>query len=147
MTTIACDGKSMAGDGFACARGSIVDHATVKVYRATDGCILGCAGEYHDALAFLAWRNGGDRPKIKAAFEALVLMASGDLSYHCEKDLEGVPQEIPAAIGSGMDFALGAMDGGATPESAIEIASNRDPYTGGTATIIHLARLEAVNAA
>lgn len=37
MTTIATDGKSMAGDGFGHMRGTIVEKDAVKVVRLADG--------------------------------------------------------------------------------------------------------------
>lgn len=40
--------------------------------------------------------------------------------------------ERPFAIGSGRDFALAAMDMGATAKEAVEMAAKRDVYTGGT---------------
>lgn len=38
----------------------------------------------------------------------------------------------PFAIGSGRDFALAAMDMGASAKEAVEAAAKRDVYTGGT---------------
>jgi ATP-dependent HslUV protease subunit HslV len=144
MTTIATDGKSMAGDGLANAHGTIVDRSYVKVWRTPGGALIGCAGIRADALAFFAWKCGGDRPKIKKSFEALVLLPSGSLTYCCETDLDGCESEAPTAIGSGMDFAFGAMDAGASPERAVEIAGQRNPYTGGTITVLHLESARAV---
>lgn len=37
----------------------------------------------------------------------------------------------PYAIGSGQEYALGAMDAGADVETAVKIAAKRDVYTGG----------------
>jgi ATP-dependent protease HslVU (ClpYQ) peptidase subunit len=139
VTTIATDGTSMAGDGLAICHGTIVDRSCVKLWRIETGEVVGCAGSREDALAFIAWRQGKERPKIKQPFEALVLSLVGTVTYHTEKDLEGVPSELPASVGSGMDYALAAMDAGASPERAVEIASLRNPETGGKITVLHLA--------
>lgn len=42
------------------------------------------------------------------------------------------------AIGSGRQFAYGAMDHGSSAKEAVEIAAQRDPYTGGKITEIDL---------
>lgn len=148
MTVIATDGRSMAADGIAVSRGTIVDHDLKKVVRLNDGTLIGSAGIRHEGLAFKRWiEEGGGAPKIKQSFEALVLRPDGSCTYHCEKDLDGVPTELPAAIGSGMDFALGAMDAGASPFDAVRHAANRCPGIGGTITTLDLltpqAHLEA----
>lgn len=136
MTTIACDSKSMAGDGRVMCRGTIVGAQTEKVWRLRDGRLLGCAGRRVDGVAFRTYLEGGAKPKIKEAFEALVLGLNGRATYFCEHDLDGLDTELPAAIGSGMDYALGALDAGASPERAVLIASGRDTGTGGE--VIHL---------
>lgn len=127
---MACDGQVICHD-------MIVDHAAVKIWATPRG-IVGCAGAAENALAFKAWLDGGERPKIKKAFEALILARDGSITYHCENDLDGVSAEAPTAIGSGMSYAIAAMDAGATPERAVEIAAHRCPGIGGKITVLHL---------
>jgi len=138
MTTIATDGKSMAGDGQASSHGTITDRSKTKVSRLANGDIVGCAGTAEHRALFIQWLEGGDRPRIKEPFEALILSSNGSLRYCCEKLLEGNETEAPTAIGSGMDFAIGAMDAGACPEKAVRIASERDPHTGGKIIVLSL---------
>ena len=83
MTTIACDGKSMAGDTLCTANGSVVAYHR-KIERLSDGRIVGSCG-------YIA----------------------------------------PMAIGSGGDYAIGAMLAGQDPVGAVEIAMIRDRNTGG----------------
>ncbi len=137
MTTIACDGRSMAGDGREIECNTITGNAVSKVRRLDDGRIVGIAGNVTDGNAFVRWLSeGGQKPKLPN-FKALVLSPDGSLTWYDAK-LEGLNSEAPAAIGSGMDHALTAMDAGCSPERAVELAALRDPGTGGKITVIHL---------
>lgn len=138
MTTIACDGKSMAGDGQREACRTILTTDAVKVQRLEDGRIVGTCGDTALAVGLVDWLKGvGDKPTGKAEddFAALVLRPDGVIEYisgHC------VPLIVPApvAVGSGMDFAIGAMEAGRTPFEAVVIAARRDPGTGGKITVL-----------
>lgn len=71
-----------------------------------------------------------DYPKEMTDFEGVVLFKSGLLLLYLAKP---EPVEINArysALGSGSDFAVGAMEAGATLEEAIRIASKHDLMTG-----------------
>jgi ATP-dependent protease HslVU (ClpYQ) peptidase subunit len=138
VTTIATDGKTMAGDGQAEACRTIISLSRQKVTRLPDGSLCGCAGSGVDAIAFAKWlADGGPRPKFKDSMSALHLKADGSLDYYSERG-EPSPVEAPCAVGSGMDFAIGAMLFGAAPEEAVAIASQRDPGTGGKITALSL---------
>ena len=131
MTTIACDGLTMAGDGQAEAQGTIVSTKRQKVFRLNDGSLFGASGRTIDSEAVAKWLvDGGKKPKVKSEFTALRLHPDGRLDYLTDA-LEPVKIDIPAATGSGMDFALGAMSAGATAEKAVGIAARFDPSTGG----------------
>jgi ATP-dependent protease HslVU (ClpYQ) peptidase subunit len=135
MTTIATDGKTMAGDGQAQTDMTIVDSNRRKVFRLTNGSLVGCAGNSVDAISFRRWLDDdGNKPHIKEEFAALVLNKNGDVEYY-DRLLVPLELSLPTAIGSGADFALAAMDAGASPAQAVEIAARRDPYTGGTITV------------
>lgn len=137
MTTIATDGKSMAGDGQAEIAETIMVSNRRKVYRTDEGVIIGCAGNSVDAKRFRAWfGTKGPKPRFKS-IQALVLYPSGKLEYWNE-EMEPTEMTAPAAIGSGMDFALGAMGAGASPAEAVKIAATRDPFSGGDITVEHL---------
>lgn len=131
MTTIATDGKSMAGDGL--VTGNDCVHATDfrKVFRLKDGRIVGFSGSAYHYSGFINWlESGGEVPSMDEHFEALVLNLDGSvLSY--DQLCRSIVQPTPAATGSGTPFALGAMDAGASPEVAVGIACKRNPSTGG----------------
>jgi ATP-dependent protease HslVU (ClpYQ) peptidase subunit len=137
MTTIACDGKSMAGDGQAETCHTIITTEAIKVRRLNDGRIIGSCGEVAYAKQVIAWLNGeGDKPdKSEDDFAALILNVDGSIEHiggHCVPTLA----QSPFAIGSGMDFAIGAMECGKTPFEAVQIAARRDPGTGGKITVL-----------
>jgi ATP-dependent protease HslVU (ClpYQ) peptidase subunit len=136
MTTIACDGETMAADGLTASGGTVFGHNAVKVHQLKDGRIVGIAGCAYYGPLFREWlESDGELPELGEDFEALVLHPDGTcLSYdHKGRTLE---EELPTATGSGREFALAAMDLGASPEEAVEIASKRDTTTGGKITVL-----------
>lgn len=147
MTTIATDGKSMAGDGQREVRGTISTRNAEKVRRLSDGSVIGTAGDSACGCALIEWlEGGGDAPKLEpeSGFNALQLTSDGKVFIY-DKHCMPMPVEPPMAIGSGMDLAIGAMLAGKSAEDAVMIAVRRDPGTGGKITVLHLEpRLSAV---
>jgi ATP-dependent HslUV protease subunit HslV len=138
MTTIACDGKSMAADGASSAYEVIHCTKRKKLSRLSDGSIIGTSGGHVDREAFREWlENGGKAPKV-VDFSALRLMPDGRILYYGDT-LEGCEVDTPAAVGSGSQFAIGAMEAGLSAKRAVEIASKRDPWTGGQITMMRRA--------
>jgi len=135
MTTIATDGRTMAGDGRGHCRGTVITDDDRKVTRLPDGRIVGCCGSHSDASVFIDWlENGGEHPKLDEDFGALVLMKTGAVEWYSGRPRPMTPQ-LPTAIGSGMDMAIGAMIAGRFPGEAVAIAAQRDIYTGGRITV------------
>lgn len=134
MTTIACDGKIIAGDGMVTGNGMIHSTETAKVFRLNSGSVVGFSGSiflHNDALAFL----NGDLPSIDLGddFEAVILHPGG----RCEcMDGKGrrYEQPIPCVTGSGSAVALGAMKAGKDAFEAVKIACGVDTGTGGICT-------------
>lgn len=134
MTTIVYRDGVMAGDRRV-SSGSVVEHETTKVHRRSDGTLIGIAGTSTDGWAFVLWMLSGEpegqRPSMDkdSQFEALVARPDGRVEWHNKAGL--MPAEGPHfAIGSGRQFALGALDMGASVERALEIAVRRDCFTG-----------------
>lgn len=48
------------------------------------------------------------------------------------------------AIGSGMEFAMAAMDSGLSAKQAVKVAKKRDPYTGGKVRTFNVETMEVV---
>lgn len=138
MTTIACDGKSIAADGMINSNGTIHDLRCVKVFRLNSGGIAGFTGQPYFYAAALAYLNGdADSLDVGDDFEAIILHRNGE----CEcMDGKGrcYPQSVPTATGSGAPFALAVMDMGYDAKEALEAAAKRDCYTGGTIIVLDL---------
>jgi ATP-dependent protease HslVU (ClpYQ) peptidase subunit len=134
MTTIATDGRAMAADGLVHDHcDTIVDRDCRKVFRLADGRIAGGAGNAFDVLAWVNWLDAaksGPCPIEGTQFSGLILDPSGTVLWVDHKGREGVTP-VPAAVGSGQDYAYGAMDAGADPAEAVRIATLRDVYSGG----------------
>ena len=141
MTTIATDGSIMAADGLVHDHvDTIVDTGAQKIFRLDDGRVVGGAGNRADVNAWVAWLNAGkdgDCPIVSERFSGMILNTDGTVLW---VDHKGREQDtpVPCAVGSGQDFAYGAMEAGASPVEAIEIACKRDLFTGGTLTVIAL---------
>jgi ATP-dependent protease HslVU (ClpYQ) peptidase subunit len=138
VTTIATDGFAMAGDGQAEAMDTIIAFNRAKIRRLPDGSLFGMAGRSADSETLSRWLiEGGKKPKL-GSLSALRLYPDGRLEWISEL-CDPIQIDAPCAVGSGMDYALGAMDAGASPERAVRIAARRDPGTGGAITVLHIA--------
>lgn len=136
MTTIATDGTTMACDGRGCVGDIIVSDKGAKIYRLGDGSLLGLSGAAFAGDQFADWLDNGARkdefPKDIGEYRVLHLLVDGMVRYYSEHSARAWrPAELPIAIGSGGELATGAMLAGASPAEAVEIASLRDPFTGG----------------
>jgi ATP-dependent HslUV protease subunit HslV len=141
MTTIATDGQTMAADGLRKQHGAIIDTDALKLRRLSDGRIVGTCGDVAEGEMVVEWLEAGggkdDKPTISDDTVALVLNLDGTVEiydHHCR------PIRVPApiAIGSGCEFAMGALDAGASPQKAVVIATRRDPNSGGRISVMSL---------
>ncbi len=136
MTTIATDGVSMSSDGRTTAGGGILSERSVKLFRLSDGSVIGAAGEAPESTLAIAAIEAGlqaGTPPVEhdGKFTLLRLMLDGQAWHYHNTNLHGVQVSAPAAIGSGGEYASGAMMMGASSAEAIRIAKKLDAYTGG----------------
>lgn len=133
MTTIACDRNLMAGDTLLV---SDVKANATKVFKHR-GAVVGVAGGYAHCMEFVKWwKDGakGDPPDMEEV-DAIVLTKDGRiLCFNHHHAFFEISDDF-TAIGSGAAAALGAMHAGASPRTAIKIASRVDMYTGNKPTI------------
>jgi ATP-dependent protease HslVU (ClpYQ) peptidase subunit len=132
LTTIASDGRTMAGDSLTSDAGGIRVSADPKVRRIREA-LVGCAGRADDAEAFFRWYAGGakigDDPALSQNFIALITTRAG--MFICHANCYPIPIENEVCtIGSGHEIARGAMAMGASPERAVEIACELDTRSG-----------------
>lgn len=135
MTTIAYCNGVLAADGQVSGPPGV--RWTMKLFR-RDGAVYGGCGDRADIQALADWyfgdreghpkyfMVGDDRPNA----EILVMHDDGRV-YSC--GWGGYPQEVPgyAAIGSGSEYAVGAMYMGASAIRAVEAAIHHDSDSGG----------------
>lgn len=129
MTTIATDGKTMAADTQ--QHGQYIDQFVLQKIQLIDKSLVGVAGNTLCAQLFFQWlwnKKSEDEPILGKTFEALII---GRVVLYMNKRLIPIEVGAPAAIGSGARYAMGAMLAGATPEEAVRIAMQLDPFTGG----------------
>jgi ATP-dependent protease HslVU (ClpYQ) peptidase subunit len=133
MTTIVVSQKqrTMVADSLVTGGGPAV--TSIKIFE-VDGKLVGVCGTLTHCIKFVEWMKHGTPPvyaydKEVNTFEALVLSADG-LTYY-DKELVAIELfDDVVAIGSGSAFAIGAIDAGASLQKAVEIAADRDEYSG-----------------
>lgn len=74
--------------------------------------------------------------EIDTDFYAIIVF-KGRLIYYSAGNYEEIPPGKHIAFGTGSHFALGAMDAGAEVKEAIQIACQRDVYSGGEIDVIN----------
>jgi ATP-dependent protease HslVU (ClpYQ) peptidase subunit len=136
MTTIAWDGKTLAGD----TQASLFKSHFSKVIRLDNGLFVGTSGMVSDACAFREWLvKGGDKPKLEDGFHAIVIEPAGSI-YLYDKGAVAIPWSGPfVAIGSGRDYAMTAMNLHLSAADAVKQASIFDVDTNSIVEVIHVA--------
>lgn len=129
MTTLAWDGRYLAGDRQATYGTTPVP--VTKVFRVGD-IVVGYAGTASSIICHLEWMQAGcpNPPPDFADDFGCLLVERGKL-YRVGHTLARERIDMPHwAIGSGADYALGAMAMGADARTAVEVASRYDIGTG-----------------
>lgn len=136
MTTVVYRNGVMAADKMAC-EGSNKSGKMTKIFR-VNGYLVGFSGAADCAAALLRWfENGADEeawpdPYNKEDPESTMLVVSpaGQVMFYERFPVPIIMENEFFAIGSGADFALGAMQMGADAKTALEVAISLDAYTG-----------------
>lgn len=133
MTTIAWDGTTLAADRQSTWGGTPIVTRKVFKLQAPDGSFIlyGGSGNSIQLGAFHRWVTGlsRDMPFINDCQfmmidpQCRVWIAQNNMDWHRIR----VPRW---AMGSGADYALGAMEHGATANEAVRVASRLDTGTG-----------------
>ena len=144
MTTICSDGITIAGDGLACWGDEPVSRADLKIEQRGNR-IFALSGASAMLPALIKWVDeGADVARVPAGigpevmWSLLVIEKTGVCAY-VSKCPYASPMSYPISIGSGADYAMGAMHAGKTPREAVEIASKLDVWTGGDIQVIDIA--------
>lgn len=139
MTTIACDGASMSGDGQINRNDFVASLEEEKVFRAADGALIGTCGVASVGRLFIEWYEAGAGGKFEQGerANALVLKPDGTLVFYGDCGY-GNPCQPPQAIGSGSPYAMAVMLAKHSAAEAVEIACRLDPHSGGKITTLKL---------
>jgi ATP-dependent HslUV protease subunit HslV len=142
VTTIATDGKTIAAD-------SLLTFGRERSLRPVDKILVRKRAIFAVAglrvLDILAdWYEAGARldavPKIESTDEWVMLVITREgMNYYHSRAPVPCPVSPPFAIGSGGEFAQGAMDAGASPERAVEIACRRSVESGPPIQVVDIA--------
>ena len=142
MTTIAYRDGVLAADTAMARGGTLYPGSITKIVRASNGCLAGAAGTAGYNGAFLRWALAGmegDPPTAKQddrdCDTGIIFRPDGSVVLY---EPTGWFETHPGvyAIGSGREFALGAMRAGADAEQAVMAAAAHDPYTGVPVTVL-----------
>jgi ATP-dependent protease HslVU (ClpYQ) peptidase subunit len=130
MTVIAWDGTTLAADRQRTIGGTPMPTTKVFKLQHRDGdCILiGAAGDSWDCVEFVRWvRAGFDKPKpTMTSLAGIMIDETRTIWYFGEKLVRHRITLPKWAIGSGCDYALGAMEAGKDAVRAVRIASKYD---------------------
>jgi ATP-dependent HslUV protease subunit HslV len=124
----------MASDGYISSGDTLIETEYKKVHKLKDGSIMGFAGNGYNWQPVMDYFNSDSKkkkwPHITGSSSIIHLQTDGSILVY---DNEGrcFQRTAPAAIGSGWQFALGAMDAGFTPQEAVAVAIGRDLASGG----------------
>jgi ATP-dependent HslUV protease subunit HslV len=133
MTTVAYRDGIMVSDT-QCTGSSYGKTRVRKIIRLSDGSLFAGAGDYLAILALREWAEAGFEGKrpAKTGDSQCLLVRPDRTVLHMGGN--GKPYEILdefSAIGSGCDYALGAMAAGKSAQEAVEIAAAYDSMTSG----------------
>ncbi|MCA3042496.1 MAG: hypothetical protein ING51_05735 [Rhodocyclaceae bacterium] len=139
MTTVAWDGYTLAADKRATVGG--MPYVTTKLKRLNGGpyhnAICGWAGTESIAKEVVSWLQSGAEPKEFPAVQrgsdwVPIILIHEDQCLVFEQTPFPVERDInkPTAIGSGREYAIGAMYWGANANAAVSVASKCDVYSG-----------------
>ena len=139
MTTIAYDGKKVVSDSLSCIGDMKYEQDCQKLFKDVGPfAVLGIAGSYQDSMDVI--QTIQDYNKIdhirsldfkELDWKCVMLGVTHDgqvWHYSGNRSFELRP-DLPYAIGSGGDYAMGAMAVGATAEEAVLAAARYDLNT------------------
>lgn len=138
MTCIAYKDGIIAGDSAIWSE-DVVTGFEKKVFKNSDGLLLGCSGLHDDIVAFQEWFMAGGRgrtPRLDADMKAIIVDQKGRV-FGASPRTRMEPRRLAHSdkpgivIGYGNLFVHGLMAAGKTAEEAVKIACQRVAYARG----------------
>jgi len=154
MTTIATDGKTIAADSLQCKNDSRSPRHARKIHvgRNEKGmpAVFALTGAGCMCEPLIEWIGRGaapsDYPDARnldiTSWDFMVIDEDGIRSYVSQNPYPN-RHGYPFSLGTGREFALGAMMAGASPEQAVGIAIQIDIHSGGNVDVIDIAAVFA----
>lgn len=141
MTTIAYRDGIMAADSRGYAGRNLPLGIKTKIRRLDDGTLIGCSSsEPGQPEAVMDWYAQGcvARPVFKEAKFTLLVVKPDGSAFYAESEfyLSGPCRAPFYAIGSGEQYAHGAMEFGATAHQAVQIATRCDVWSDVPVTVL-----------
>lgn len=142
MTTMAYhhESRTVAVDS-RCTSGGLINTDNAKKVHQVDATTFVLAGRLSDIGVFVK-----EYPNVRSDISCSGFCIEGsDISaiVFSKGKLDKVELDFNEADGSGCDFALAAMDYGATAKEAVNYAKTRDAFTGGKVIVIKLPKKES----
>ena len=134
MTTIAYKSGIVAYESYLTQDDAIIDYDCEKMVH-VDDVVFFFAGNAHNEQTLIDGYFSGSPILVPSKAECDAIIVDGTDIYLAgleESEFWKLPLEMNHyALGSGAMVAFGAMDAGASAKRAVEIACNRDVYSGG----------------
>lgn len=125
MTVIAYKDGILASDSQLSGEGeTIINGSTKKLWRNSDGWLIGLAGEYHKIVAVKKWFKKGMKkafPEDTKTVTGILVSPKGKV-YWLEHGVRVRTKEPYHAEGAGAREAMAAMFMGASAELAVQVA-------------------------
>lgn len=144
MTTICANTSCIAADRQATHSGGMKFKIKTKLHHFNSpliypvGFTVGLCGNlesFVEVMAFFESPEEYKKPPAPKGIEGMVLTDDGELFMFFNPGKWMRVDQPFYAIGSGMHFAIAALESGKTPKEAIKIASKYDPSTGNGVTV------------
>lgn len=134
MTTIVYRDGVMAGDSRAWSGDKHPIGSKLKIRRMDDGTLIGCSTTVPGGgEKVLDWYEGGRKADsdLPETFTFLAAHRNGEVYYACDSTMLSGPLEDEFfSVGSGEQYAMGALHMGASAEEAVRVACMLDAWTG-----------------
>lgn len=137
MTTVVYFDGVLAADRL-CAAGSRREGMIRKVAkRKSDGALIGGCGSVSIVSEYMAWFLAGERGKAPTLGEddkhdaEMIVVRPGRKVFLYDRTGKYQLKAKCIAMGSGCEYAYGALEMGADAVEAVKVAIRRDAYSGG----------------
>ena len=142
MTTIATDGKTIAGDGLRtfCDEITGTNHKKIRIVDGKIYTFTGSAALFSPAIKWYAvGANLKALPKAEDNHWVLVVIDQSGITRITSAMPWPEQFDPPFCLGAGEDFALGAMRAGLSPEEAVRLTAKHFTHTGGEIQVVNIA--------